>query len=323
MSSTPTVPQREASTDGVPLRERLAFWDEYNSSELIGLRCSSYAAQGLDARERNFDLGTLKLADIAGNEHVIERTPALLRRYPRDSVFVAAVVEGEVFFYQRGRCLTARAGDILVYRTSEPYLCGYTRRARQFIIDLPISSLLEEGTWPSPDGPIKMDGALPGGRILGAELGRTLRSFSDNPLACDAPRVAGRMRALCHALLSLPQDLNRDGASAVVRRVRAEAFISEHLGDEGLDVAAVARHVCLSPRHLNRLFARDGWTVTQWIWEQRLALAYRLLADQAQRWQTVADIAHGCGFATAAHFTSAFKARYNLTPSQHRHDSAG
>jgi len=29
MSSLPTVPQREAYTEGVPTHERLAFWDDY------------------------------------------------------------------------------------------------------------------------------------------------------------------------------------------------------------------------------------------------------------------------------------------------------
>jgi len=323
MASMPTVPQSEASTHRVPFRQRLAFWDAHNSSELIGLRSTSYATHGLDARERNFDLGTLRLAEVAGNEHVIERTPALLRRFPKDSVFVAVVEEGEIFFYQRGRCLTAKAGDILIYPTSEPYLCGFARPARQFLVDLPATSLLEEDRWPCPDGPIKIDGSLQGGRALGAELDRALRSFAASPLASDAPRIADRVHILCHALLTLQHDLNRKGASSAIRRLRVEAFIAEHLGDEDLDVAAVARHVCLSPRHLNRLFARDNCTVTQWIWRQRLALAHRLLVDPAQRQQTIAEVAHRCGFASAAHFTSAFKARYDLTPSQHRYDSGG
>lgn len=84
------------------------------------------------------------------------------------------------------------------------------------------------------------------------------------------------------------------------------------------ETGAVARHVCLSVRHLNRLFAVDQSTVTQWIWDRRLERAHRLLADPVWRGRTVADVADHCGFSTPAHFTSAFKARYRLTPSQHR-----
>jgi AraC-like DNA-binding protein len=321
MSSPHIVPHREACTDAVPPHERLAFWDEYNSSELIGLRCSSYVEQGLDARQRNFDLGTLKLADIAGNAHVIERTPDLLRRYPRRSIFVAIVAEGDIFLYQKGRCIEARPGDILIYPTWEPYLCGYASQARQFIVDLPHAT--DIGRALNPDRPIKIDGAFQGARALGSELARMLKGFVAQPLISEADRIADRMHALCHALLTLPHDLDRIGASPYVRRLRAEAFIAERLDDGRLDAAMVARHVGLSQRHLNRLFAEDGWTVTRWIWEQRLALACRLLTDPRHRRLAIADIAQRCGFASAAHFTAAFKSRYGLTPSEQRAISAG
>ncbi len=321
MSCTPTtVPHCEVSTDLVPPHERVAFWEAHNASELIGLRCTSYAGEGLDACERNFDLGSLRLADVAGNEHVIERTPSLLRRHPKNSVFVAMLVEGEAFFYQHGRCLTARAGDMLAYRTSEPYLCGFSRRARQFLVDLPAALLLEQEESILPSGPIKIACGPHGGRSLRAELGRTLQAFVARPLASDATWAAERVSALCRALLTLPHDLSRTDASFAVRRLRAEAFVAEHLADPELDAAAVARHLCLSPRQLNRLFGRNGCTVTEWIWRQRLTLAHRMLADPQRRGEGVADIAFQCGFASPAHFANVFKARYGMTPSQHRHE---
>lgn len=321
MSCTPiTVPQCKASTDLVPPHERVGFWEAYNASELVGLRCTSYAGEGLEATERNFDLGPLRVADVAGNEHVIERTPALLRRHPKNSVFVAMVVEGEAFFYQKGRCITVQAGDALAYRTSDPYLCGFSLRARQFLVDLPIPLLLDEGTPILPTGPAKIGFGQQGGRSLAAELGRTLHNFIERPLACDAAKAAERVSVLCRALLTLPGGASRGGASSEVARLRAEAFIAEHLADAGLDAAAVARHVCLSPRHLNRLFASKGCTVTGWIWQCRLEMARQMLADPARLRLTVGDIAFQCGFASPAHFSSAFKARFGQPPSQRRRD---
>ena len=244
MLGIPTVPQSEASTDRVPFSKRLAFWDAHNSSELVGLRTSSYATHGLQARERNFDLGTLRLAEVAGNEHVIERTPALLRRFPKDSVFVAVVQEGEIFFYQSGRCLTAMAGDILIYPTSVPYLCGFARPARQFLVDLPVLSLPEEGRRPFPNGPIKIDGSLQGAQTLGAELERTLRNFVASPLASDAPRIADRMHILCQALLTLQHDLNRTGASSAIRRLHARSLSSPNTSAMKTSTSQPSRGMC-------------------------------------------------------------------------------
>lgn len=318
MSCAPiTVPQCRVSTDLVPPHERIGFWEAYNASELIGLRCTSYAGEGLEATERNFDLGSLRVADVAGNEHVIERTPALLRRHPKNSVFVAMVVEGEVFFYQKGRCITAQPGDVLVYRTSDPYLCGFSRRTRQFLVDLPTALLQDEDRSILPTGPTKIDFGQ-GGRSLRAELDRTLHNFIERPLACDAVKAAERVSALCRALLALPCEARRARASSEVARLCAETYITEHLAEAGLDTAAVARHVCLSPRHLNRLFASKGCTVTGWIWQCRLEMAQRILADPARQRLTVGDVAFQCGFASPAHFASAFKARFGQPPSQHR-----
>ena len=323
MHRSSTVPHREVATDAVPPSDRVAYWEAHNASELIGLKCTSYAAAGLHAHERNFDLGTLRLADVAGNEHVIQRTPDMVRRYPKDSVFAAVVVEGQVFFYQQGRCLTASAGDVLLYSTAKPYLCGFSGPARQFLVDLPVPALMQDEPWLQPKGPVKFEGTHAEGRSIGAELCCTLRGFAARPLVDDAPRVIERVRSLCRALLTFRHDLKRTGASPDVRRLRAEGFIAEHLGEPELDAAAVARHVCISPRHLNRLFAQDGCTVTQWIWQARLQRSHRMLTDPVLRGETVGEVAARCGFVSPAHFAGAFKARYGLTPSQCRLQAPG
>ena len=49
---------------------------------------------------------------------------------------------------------------------------------------------------------------------------------------------------------------------ATLRLLRAEAFIAEHLCDAQLDGDAVARHLSVSPRHLNRLFEQHGEEIT-------------------------------------------------------------
>jgi AraC-like DNA-binding protein len=323
MHRSSTVPQREAATDTVAPPDRVAYWEAHNASELIGLQCTSYAAGGLRAHEHNFDLGALRLADVAGNEHVIQRTPDAVRRYPKDSVFAAVVLEGQVFFYQQGRWLTAGAGDVLLYSTSKPYLCGFPSPARQLLVDLPASSLMQDEPWLRLDGPMKIEGTHAEGRSISAELAGTLRGFAARPLTDDAPRVIERVRGLCRALLTFRHDLKRTGASPDVRRLRAVGFIADHLGESELDASAVARHVCISLRHLNRLFAHDdGCTVTQWIWHARLQRAHRLLTEPAWRGESVGEVAARCGFASSAHFAGAFKARFGLTPSQHRRQAS-
>ena len=103
-----------------------------------------------------------------------------------------------------------------------------------------------------------------------------------------------------------------------LRLLRAERFIAEHLAERELDAEAVANHMAMSLRNLNRVFEKHECGVTQWIWQERLALAHRQLGDPNHSCQSIGDIALGCGFSTQAHFAREFKQRYRLTPTQHR-----
>ncbi|HIE1533699.1 TPA: AraC family transcriptional regulator, partial [Pseudomonas aeruginosa] len=44
---------RRASTQDIPLEQRLAFWEDYNASILVGLKCSSYSQAGFAATQDN------------------------------------------------------------------------------------------------------------------------------------------------------------------------------------------------------------------------------------------------------------------------------
>ena len=313
------VPFREGATEFAPARERLRYWESYTASELVGLRCSSYAEEGLNARQRNFDLGALRIADIVGNEHVVERTMPIVRRHPKNSLFACLLLEGEAFFYQSGRCDLVHSGDLIIYSTAKPYLYGFTRPMRQLMIDIKADELFESGDGISPASLLKIDGSLRAGQLLTLPLRDRILGFIDNPLADIAPSLHEEIRARLRMLLrpTAHDTLRGDDASAL-RLLKAERFIAEHLADRELDAEAVANHVAMSLRNLNRVFEQHECSVTQWIWQERLALAHRQLADPAHSSRSIGDIALGCGFSTQAHFAREFKQRHGLTPTQHR-----
>jgi AraC-like DNA-binding protein len=310
------VPITLASTVEVEAADRLRYWEAYTASALIGVRCSSFASEGLLARQRNFDLGALRLAEIAGNEHVVERSAQVMRRHPKDSLFVSLLVEGEAFFYQSGRCIPLHEGDLIVYGTSTPYLYGVNRRSRQVQVDLPLEQLMDSCPLPPLLEPIRIDGTLRSGQQLTQPLRREILQFVEAPLAAAAPAAARRIQALVEGLLRA-QGIQR-GRGAEMRLLKAEAFIARHLADPQLNAAAVARHMAMSVRNLNRVFEQHGCSVTQWIWRERLARAHALLADPSRAAMPIGEIALGCGFSTQAHFARAFRHSYGCTPSEHR-----
>ncbi len=160
----------QGSTSDVPACERMAYWEALCSTTLVGLRCSSLSPGGLEVEKTGIAMPGLGIADIRGQDHVIERNPALVRQMPKESVFACQLLQGRAYFIQRDRCLLAEAGDIVVYDTRIPYLFGFLTPMRQLLIDVPIATLdnrLESGL---DQLPLKIAPRAGSGAMLGKTL---------------------------------------------------------------------------------------------------------------------------------------------------------
>ena len=91
--------------------------------------------------------------------------------------------------------------------------------------------------------------------------------------------------------------------------------------EEPLSPARLAQDAGLSPRQLERLFARYlGRSPKRHYMELRLERARNLLA---QTEMSVIEIALACGFASTAHFSKCYRAQYGATPHRQRGETAG
>jgi AraC-like DNA-binding protein len=101
-------------------------------------------------------------------------------------------------------------------------------------------------------------------------------------------------------------------------RQRISQFIRERVTDPDLTPRAIAEHNGISLSYLHRVFNEHGTTVSSYVLDQRLNLAYEKLANPLAPLMTVAEVAYSVGFKSASHFCKAFAGRYNLTPSDVR-----
>jgi hypothetical protein len=209
-----------ASTDEVDSRDRLAYWEDYNARQLVGLRCSTYHDDGLRAREMNVDLGALRLADIVGNSHVVDRSSQHVAQTPKRSVFVTHLLSGQAFFVHADGCLRLGPGDTLVYDASRPYLFGFETEMHQVMLDLPHDAL---GGHTGP-------GALPerGAVVVAGAGSRTLAALMRATVVTSArgdslSRSAASERLLAAAVAVIrpddaPQEALRNVARNEIRR---------------------------------------------------------------------------------------------------------
>lgn len=293
------------STDSVEPSERLELWETYNSEELIGLRCSTYRPEGLRATQVNLDLGGLRVASIHGNAHVVDRSTREAKRTPKDAVFMAIVLEGSGFFHDASGTRNLRAGDTLIYDAARPHLFAFDTVMRQHMLDIPRELL---GT--APAQPLVVHR---GSHLTDA----CVQSLSD--------MVGGLLDGSCEAgtsheeLLGLIFSVFRQTQPTTATLCRAaRTVIDGRLSDPELTAESVARTVGVSLRHLNRGFATENRTVTQYIHDRRLELAGQDVISPVVPQPRIADIAARWGFSSQAHFTRAFRRRHGMAPSEMR-----
>ena len=69
---------------------------------------------------------------------------------------------------------------------------------------------------------------------------------------------------------------------------------------------------------VERLFEQAGTTFTEFVLEQRLLLARKLLQHPRASARKISDIAHSAGFSDLSYFNRAFRKRFSATPSDLR-----
>ncbi|MET1078357.1 MAG: helix-turn-helix domain-containing protein [Pseudomonas sp.] len=143
--------------------------------------------------------------------------------------------------------------------------------------------------------------------------------------SCDPQEVLARIR--------IHLQLARREPSAEATRAPGEPLAAEQivlraamrLIEQNLDsmptLAQIAAKVGTYDKRLSSLFRQQlGMTVFAYIREARLRRGQELLADSALE---VQDIAERVGFRSAGNFTTAFRERLGLTPSQFRQQAQG
>jgi len=100
----------------------------------------------------------------------------------------------------------------------------------------------------------------------------------------------------------------------------AKNYIENHLSDPDLGGPMIAKHLRISPRYLQAIFAVSEETVGQFIREARLRRCREALLEPTLRTRTITTIASDWGFTSSSHFTRAYRSHFGKSPSEERRD---
>ena len=158
-----------------------------------------------------------------------------------------------------------------------------------------------------------------------ALLKRYLALLNDEAHALADPTLEHSVVTYIYDLLAKTLGPTRDAAEIAggrgVRVARMQIIkddIARHLKDASLSVRTVAARHKVSPRYVQRLFDETGSTFTEYVMEQRLERAHRLLNDPRLSDHPLTTIAFAAGFNDLSHFQRRFRRRYGAAPADVR-----
>jgi AraC-like DNA-binding protein len=297
---TPAVPVA-FSTAGLPEGRRVELWESHNAAALIGLRCRTLTST-LDATEINVQLERIHLARVQGNSHVVERDQTLIKHRPADSVALFFSLAGEAFFYHEDGVRIVQPGEMLMCDADRPFMRGFAQGLEELVLKIPREVFADVTGIDHVARPMVVKfvaGANSFAHTLAREVGAAASSRDPRPVD------EGALLELVAALTGT----DRDDLSTA-HRTAAQTYIDHNLFNPALSAPQVASAVGISTRHLSRVFAEAGTSVPKYVLARRLETARSLLDKPAASSMTIAEVAHHCGFASAAHFSSAFSSRF-------------
>jgi AraC-like DNA-binding protein len=141
----------------------------------------------------------------------------------------------------------------------------------------------------------------------------------------DSPQSLALVTTHVHDLVALVLGADREARERARRGgLRATQFkaikahIEQHLSFGKLTPETLAPLFGMSARTIQRLFERDGTTFSEFVRDQRLLFAKRLLSSPRARHKTIAEIALDSGFADVSNFNREFRRRFDHTPGEIR-----
>ena len=303
------------STEDVPRSSGFEYWENACRNAVGLFEFVDYDRKGFRAGLNTFAIADIQVCHYFGSVHTMERRKPHLRSSDTDSYNII-LGSRRTWNFAQGRYHESVSGGISLIDNAQSYVGGHPEG-----LDV-ISFLIPRAALDQALGPSRH---AVGSSITAAQssfpiVRGYLHSLVEHGALLDPARQA-RMASVAVELLAtgFAERLEADplrslGGAAIL--ARAQAFITQHIGVEGLSINDVAAALNISVRRLQEVASAENVALMDWMWERRLLLAQAKLTDPANSVMPVGLIAYQCGFVSQAHFARRFKERFRQTPTE-------
>jgi AraC-like DNA-binding protein len=296
----------ESSWDGAPAG-RSAWIDKVSAH---GMQCRVDDCQSAPSTVTIAHAGQTDIFNVDVAWQSVSPVMQRPRFWNGEHLFVKIVRSGAMSVEQRGQTVTFGPGDIAVLDPLHMFNESFREPTRLAILRFPKAALRERGLrhrFPTVCRPDSASADVAAVREFVLNLTSQAGKASEPLLE----RLGDQCLDLMDVIVN-ERDSCASRRASVATMLRAKQVIARRIGDPDLSVVRIAEELNISTSCLTRALKANGLSPMRYAWSLRLEHATRMLAGAPQG--AIQAIAYQCGFASAAHFSRAFKERYGMTP---------
>lgn len=307
------------STDGIEPSKRYAAWQGAICDVYVHVDVNSEHRSDYHGFIREARFGAITMTDVLLSEQRISRRERHIAKLDKDCYYVEFVQQGKINILQAGQTLLSNAGMGAIFTASEAYDLECVGQVRSLYLEIPRKEFAEQFR----NDRIPVARTMATSRGLGRIAAEFCSTLASEGTALD-PTVRARLGDEMMDVLALALDADDkdepllDQAVQQSRLRSVKAWIEQHLTDPDLSLENVAKNNGISLRHLHYLFRLTDMSVSEWIWDRRLQRCYDVLTRRELRSLSVTNVAYQLGFSSSSHFSTAFRRKFGISPSDLR-----
>jgi AraC-like DNA-binding protein len=319
MAATSDFSAFRFSTDDLPERDRMAIWHEVFGRQIVKVLFEALPETSFFHTTTFRSMPGLSLAFVDCSGFHSERTRQLISDGSDDLILIINT-RGRANASQFSREATLAHLDGVLLSSAEMCAVRYPDAAQYTLISVPRQAVVSMAKDPE---------AIAGRQLRKEnEALRLLTNYVsavDDGITLASPELRHLFATHVQDLLALAIGATRDGTElANGRGLRAarlaaiKAEIMRSLGRRDLSPDAVAASQGVSASYMRKLFAAEGMSFMDFVLEQRLLRAHRMLTDPRFAGHAISAIALDAGFSDLSYFNRTFRRRFGETPSDVR-----
>ena len=257
-------------------------------------------------------LGNCRLSEIKANAHIVLNDRSFWRSFDPDAIKILMQLSGRSLFEQQSVSVDLGPRSAIIYDPVRAYSLQNLSDVDQLILQVPRSTFNDD-TLAQLATPVPLPADNDSLTSIVAGLMQMAITEAERLDEAGCRRVGESMIQLVNGLMR--DKAKTPGARRTpleVLRERIVSYVDANLGRSDLSTEDIAQHMGCSRRYLHRAFEGEGMTLARFIWDRRLERSKQVLMSASE--SSISEIAFACGFNSSAHFSRAFKQRYEIAP---------